>query len=87
MIRPCQVLIDRAIGQEPPSRHRAFLRWIPLHSSSKALITQRKVALYGIRVRETPEDINEREIRRQIRILLPEVFDGMSGSFCTENIF
>ena len=62
--------------QEPPSRHRDFLRWIPLHSSSKSLITQRKVTLHGIRVRETPEDLNERSIRKELRSLLPELFSG-----------
>ncbi|EKM53974.1 uncharacterized protein PHACADRAFT_196411 [Phanerochaete carnosa HHB-10118-sp] len=59
-----------------PSRHRRFLQWIPLHSSSSPLISQRKVALYGLRVRETPEDRKEREIRRQIRAVLPELFGG-----------
>lgn len=38
---------------------------------------QRKVTLYGPRVREIPEDANERAIRKQIRALLPELFGGM----------
>ncbi|RDB24995.1 Mediator of RNA polymerase II transcription subunit 12 [Hypsizygus marmoreus] len=60
------------------SRHRNFLRWIPLFQSTSSLISQRKAALYGVRARETPEDINEREIRREIRSVLPDVFGGES---------
>lgn len=62
--------------QDGGSRHRHFLRWIPLHSSSPALTRQRKVTLYGVRARETEEDRNEKEIRKEIRALLPELFDG-----------
>ncbi len=62
--------------QENESRHRSFVRWIPLYESSSSLIAQRKVTLYGARARETPEDINERGIRKQIRLLLPELFGG-----------
>ncbi|OSD03951.1 hypothetical protein PYCCODRAFT_163808 [Trametes coccinea BRFM310] len=58
------------------SRHRQFLRWIPLHSSDTSLISQRKIILYGFRVRETPEDANEREIRKEIRAVMPELFGG-----------
>ncbi|KAF8070344.1 hypothetical protein FPV67DRAFT_1413891 [Lyophyllum atratum] len=56
------------------SRHRKFLRWIPLSKSTSSLISQRKVTLYGARAREMPEDANEREIRREIRTVLPDVF-------------
>ncbi|KAH8108105.1 hypothetical protein BXZ70DRAFT_1015382 [Cristinia sonorae] len=65
-----------SFSEEPPSRHRNFLRWIPLQKSSVALINHRKVTLYGVRARETPEDVNEREIRKEIRSLLPELFGG-----------
>jgi len=34
------------------------------------------VTLYGVRARETPEDLDEREIRKEIRALLPELFGG-----------
>ncbi|KAI0356240.1 hypothetical protein OH77DRAFT_1401364 [Trametes cingulata] len=64
-------------SQEEGSRHRQFLRWIPLHNSDSSVISQRKVILYGFRVRETPEDVNEREIRREFRALVPEVFGGV----------
>lgn len=40
------------------------------------MIGQRRVTLYGVRARETPEDANEREIRKQIRSSLPELFGG-----------
>ncbi|KAI0769653.1 hypothetical protein BD413DRAFT_627402 [Trametes elegans] len=64
------------LTQEDGSRHRQFLRWIPLHNSEASVISQRKVILYGFRVRETPEDANEREIRKEFRALLPELFGG-----------
>lgn len=32
--------------------------------------------MYGARARETPEDITEREIRREIRAVLPDIFSG-----------
>ncbi|KAH9858392.1 hypothetical protein C2E23DRAFT_767676 [Lenzites betulinus] len=69
-----------SFNQEEGSRHRQFLRWIPLHNSEAAVISQRKVILYGFRVRETPEDTNEREIRKEFRTLVPEVFGGEPGS-------
>ncbi|KAK7692890.1 hypothetical protein QCA50_004525 [Cerrena zonata] len=60
------------------SRHRNFLRWIPLQFSSSALIMQRKVTLYGVRARKIKEDEIEKEIRKEIRAMLPELFDGES---------
>lgn len=58
------------------SRHRQFLRWIPLHSAIFSELNQRKVTLYGVRARETPEDVTEREVRKEIRVILPELFGG-----------
>ncbi|KAG6370976.1 hypothetical protein JVT61DRAFT_10690 [Boletus reticuloceps] len=58
------------------SKHREFLRWIPLHNIPSSLSHQRKLILYGARARETPEDICEKEIRREIRTVLPLVFGG-----------
>ncbi|KAJ7124966.1 hypothetical protein C8R44DRAFT_127826 [Mycena epipterygia] len=62
------------------SRHRDFLRCIPLYNSTSSLTSQRKVILHGARARETPEDLHEREIRKEIRTLLPELFNGADGS-------
>lgn len=64
------------------SRHRRFLRWIPLFKSSPPSTSQRKATLYGIRVREIPEEANERVIRREIRAALPYLFrgPGLSGT-------
>ncbi|KAL6308224.1 hypothetical protein BKA93DRAFT_726196 [Sparassis latifolia] len=59
------------------SRHRDFLRWIPLHNTSPSLVSQRKVTLYGVRAREIPEDLHEREIRKEIRQVIPELFAGV----------
>ncbi|KAF9231909.1 hypothetical protein BU15DRAFT_55624 [Melanogaster broomeanus] len=61
-----------------PSKHREFLRWIPLHNTTSSLSHQRKLILHGARARETPEDICERQMRREIRSVLPHVFGGMS---------
>ncbi|KAF8638047.1 hypothetical protein AX16_010679 [Volvariella volvacea WC 439] len=58
------------------SRHRNFLRWIPLSYPDPAILMQRKVTLYGARVRETLEDTTEREMRKEIRSVLPELFGG-----------
>ncbi|KAL0956176.1 hypothetical protein HGRIS_002336 [Hohenbuehelia grisea] len=66
------------MSDETPSRHRNFLRLIPIYNSTSSLTGQRKVILYGARARETPEDANERAIRKEIRALLPELF--VSGS-------
>ncbi|KAG6920074.1 hypothetical protein DXG01_010142 [Tephrocybe rancida] len=65
-----------SITEESESRHRKFLRWIPLSKSTSSLISQRRVTLYGARAREMPEDANEREIRREIRAVLFDVFGG-----------
>ena len=45
--------------------------------TTPSLTSQRRVTLYGVRARKTPEDQNEREIRATIRNVLPEVFDRM----------
>ena len=34
------------------------------------------MTLHGARARETPEDLNEREIRKEIRAILPQLFGG-----------
>ncbi|KAJ7594649.1 hypothetical protein C8J56DRAFT_444559 [Mycena floridula] len=58
------------------TRHRRFLRRIPLSHSTPSLINQRRVTLYGVRARESPEDANEKEIRKEIRGVMPELFNG-----------
>ncbi|KAF8258181.1 hypothetical protein EI94DRAFT_1755363 [Lactarius quietus] len=77
-------------SEENGSRHREFLRWIPLHNSTPAIVNQRRVTLYGVRARDTPEENNEREMRRQVRLVFPEIFNpGMENvppplpSYCT----
>ena len=62
---------------ESASKHREFLRWIPLHNTTSSLLHQRKLILYGARARETPEDVCEREMRHEIRGILPLVFGGV----------
>jgi mediator of RNA polymerase II transcription subunit 12 len=77
VLRRISSLIPTALWfQEIESRHRKFLRCIPLHHSTSSLVSQRKVTLHGARARETPEDLNEREIRKEIRAILPQLFGG-----------
>lgn len=64
------------MDKEPGSRHRNFLRVIPLYKSDPALVNQRRMALYGVRARTIPEDQIEANLKKEIRYLLPEVFDG-----------
>ncbi|KAI0026676.1 hypothetical protein K488DRAFT_65362, partial [Vararia minispora EC-137] len=67
-----------AIAEDPPSPHRAHLRWIPLDKAPPALANQRRALLYGTRVRaqDTPEERAERTMRREVRPLFPELFGG-----------
>lgn len=37
---------------------------------------ERKTLLFGARARETTEDLHERQIRKEIRAVLPQVFGG-----------
>ncbi|VDC06366.1 unnamed protein product [Peniophora sp. CBMAI 1063] len=67
------------------SRHRDYLRWIPLDKSTSAIIHQRKTILHGVRTRETPEENNEREMRREIRPLFPELFEGVEMGMIVED--
>ena len=64
--------------QEGHSRHRDFLRWTCLHTADASVIRQRKLTLYGVRARQTPEDEHEHQMRGELRLLLPEVFGGLS---------
>ncbi|KAF8170267.1 hypothetical protein K438DRAFT_1982787 [Mycena galopus ATCC 62051] len=70
---------DRPYAEVDGSRHRDFLRCIPLYNTTSSLTSQRKVTLHGARARETPEDLHEREIRKKIRALLPDLFDGAAS--------
>ncbi|TFK44503.1 hypothetical protein BDQ12DRAFT_21589 [Crucibulum laeve] len=69
--------------EAPESRHRRFLRWIPLFNSTPSLVNQRKVILHGVRARETPEDLAESAMRKEIRIALPEIFTTPNHSSLT----
>lgn len=62
--------------QEIGSRHRKILKWMPLHDVPAAMFQERRVILYGTRCRETPEDLSEREIRKEIRSVIPDLFGG-----------
>lgn len=46
-------------------------------NSTSALVSQRRVTLYGARAREIPEDSAERAIRQELRLVLPDVFGGI----------
>ena len=68
------------LRKEPGSRHRMLLRIIPLYTSDPALVSQRKLALYGVRARTIPEDQVEKRLKDEIRDLLPEIFKGTQTS-------
>lgn len=68
---------DILLQSSTQSRHRLFHSWIPLHNATSSLIHQRKVILHGARARETPEDAIEKETRKEIRLVLPELFEGI----------
>ena len=74
---PFLIPADIFIHQDVGSRHRLFLSWIPLANSTLSLTNQRKVILYGARARETPEDIIERDMRKEFRMVLPNLFGGL----------
>jgi hypothetical protein len=46
---------------------------------SSAVNVQRKMALYSLRAREIPEDVNEHQIRGELRTALPHLFDSQSS--------
>ena len=80
---PFLIPADIFIHQDVGSRHRLFLNWIPLGNSTLSLTNQRKVTLYGARARETPEDAVERDMRKEIRTVLPNLFEGLICSWCS----
>lgn len=62
--------------QDNSSRHKKLLRSIPLYDSDLALISQRRLTLYGVRARHTPEEQVESDMKKELRALLPDVFGG-----------
>jgi mediator of RNA polymerase II transcription subunit 12, fungi type len=61
----------------PPPDHLELLRHLPLWDRiSEQLLNQRKIVLYGIRARKTVEDAMEKEIRAEIRRVVPLFFNG-----------
>ncbi|KAG8811126.1 RNA polymerase II mediator complex subunit [Serendipita sp. 399] len=59
--------------------HLALLRFVPLWDKvPDQLLSQRKIVLYGIRVKKTWEDLTEKEMRAEIRRILPILFNGMT---------
>ncbi|KAL0581804.1 RNA polymerase II mediator complex subunit [Marasmius crinis-equi] len=66
-------------GEQAPSRHRLFLRWIPLYNIAPSVISQRKMALYGLK-RVNAEDTLFQEIKAEITSMLPELFGGVPSA-------
>ncbi|KIY71093.1 hypothetical protein CYLTODRAFT_419101 [Cylindrobasidium torrendii FP15055 ss-10] len=64
-----------AVDNPTESRHRAFLRCIPV--SDEAQMLSRRNNLYGVGRREVPEDANEKAMRKELRTILP-LFSGTS---------
>lgn len=60
-----------------PPDHLELLRHLPLWDRiSEQLLNQRKIVLYGIRAKKTAEDAMEKEIRAEIRRVVPLFFNG-----------
>jgi len=58
--------------------HLGLLRHLPLWDKiSEQLLNQRKIVLYGIRAKKTTEDAMEKEIRAEIRRVVPLFFNGL----------
>ena len=51
------------------------MRVIPLYRSDAALVNQRKLALYGVRMRTIPEDDVEAKLKKEFSMCLSEVFN------------
>ncbi|KAF9268799.1 hypothetical protein L218DRAFT_984144 [Marasmius fiardii PR-910] len=67
------------VEDQKPSRHRNFLRWIPLHNIPPSVLVQRKVILYGL-TRVTVEDTLYRDIKAEVMSMFPELFSGQSDT-------
>lgn len=50
--------------------------WTYIDNATVSLARERSTLLYGARARETTEDRSERQIRKEIRAVLPQVFGG-----------
>ena len=62
-------------------RHYNLLTWLYIDDATPSMARERRTLLFGARARETTEDLNERQIRKEIRAVLPQVFGGLlSGS-------
>ena len=74
---PAAMTTPGVCAANPISPHLELLRSIPLWDKiSEQLLNQRKIVLYGIRARKTVEDAMEKEIRAEIRRVLPIFFNG-----------
>lgn len=57
--------------------HLELLRHLPLWDKiSEQLLNQRKIVLHGIRAKKTSEDAMEKEIRAELRRVVPIFFNG-----------
>ena len=69
-----------------PQDHLELLRNMPLWDKiSEQLLNQRRIVLYGIRARKTAEDAKEKEIRAEIRRVVPLFFNGAFLPFILQN--
>ncbi|KAG1745538.1 uncharacterized protein EDB91DRAFT_1236376 [Suillus paluster] len=56
--------------------YAAYVQRLVARGEQGLCFNERKVIVYGARARQTPEDVCEREMRREIRAILPLVFGG-----------
>ena len=69
--------IQRVLVADEAERFRPLLADLPMWNGNETVLRQRKVALHGIRARETEEDRSQRAMRAEVRHVLPNLFGGM----------
>ena len=53
--------------------------WVYVDNAPTSMTKERRTLLFGARARETMEDLDERQIRKEVRAMLPQVFGGSSS--------
>ncbi|KAH7096964.1 hypothetical protein BKA62DRAFT_482581 [Auriculariales sp. MPI-PUGE-AT-0066] len=66
----------RALAADDAARFAPLLRDLPVCEDNGVFLRQRKVALFGVRARETEEDSIQRVVRAELRQVLPVLFGG-----------
>ncbi|KAN0064708.1 RNA polymerase II mediator complex subunit [Thecaphora frezii] len=78
-LRTTEISTSTQTAQSNPqgSLQLRLLRALPLYEEESAILQQRRLAIYGHRSKETYEEANERRALRELRQLLPWLFDDV----------